>query len=69
VTDAVSVERLLGKGADMSRAQSIEHCLVCGDKASGYHYNALTCEGCKGRLCKNYSTEFKGVVYFSKNFC
>jgi hypothetical protein len=22
-----------------------ELCLVCGDKASGYHYNALTCEG------------------------
>ncbi|GMR41814.1 hypothetical protein PMAYCL1PPCAC_12009, partial [Pristionchus mayeri] len=25
-----------------------ELCLVCGDKASGYHYNALSCEGCKG---------------------
>ncbi|XP_012372477.1 bile acid receptor [Octodon degus] len=25
-----------------------EVCVVCGDKASGYHYNALTCEGCKG---------------------
>lgn len=24
-------------------------CMVCGDKASGYHYNALTCEGCKGK--------------------
>ncbi|XP_076813973.1 bile acid receptor-like isoform X1 [Clavelina lepadiformis] len=23
-------------------------CEVCGDRASGYHYNALTCEGCKG---------------------
>lgn len=30
-----------GKGQD-------ELCVVCGDKASGYHYNALTCEGCKG---------------------
>lgn len=35
MTDAVSVERLLGKGADMSRAQPIEYCVVCGDKASG----------------------------------
>merc|ERR1712110_276112 len=23
-------------------------CLVCGDKATGYHFNAMTCEGCKG---------------------
>lgn len=29
--------------------QQEELCLVCGDRASGYHYNALTCEGCKGR--------------------
>ncbi|XP_052322970.1 bile acid receptor-like [Oncorhynchus keta] len=27
-----------------------ELCVVCGGKASGYHYNALTCEGCKGLL-------------------
>ena len=25
-----------------------ELCLICGDRASGYHYNALACEGCKG---------------------
>jgi Zinc finger, C4 type (two domains) len=23
-------------------------CVVCGDRASGFHYNAYTCEGCKG---------------------
>lgn len=30
------------------RVKGEELCVVCGDKASGYHYNALTCEGCKG---------------------
>lgn len=34
------------------RVKGEELCVVCGDKASGYHYNALTCEGCKGeRSC------------------
>ncbi|XP_054242717.1 bile acid receptor isoform X3 [Indicator indicator] len=32
------------------RVKGEELCVVCGDKASGYHYNALTCEGCKGLL-------------------
>jgi len=27
-----------------------ELCRICGDRASGYHYNALSCEGCKGRI-------------------
>ena len=25
-------------------------CVICGDRASGYHYNALSCEGCKGEI-------------------
>ena len=28
----------------------LELCLVCGDRASGFHYNALSCEGCKGEF-------------------
>lgn len=34
--------------------QQEELCLVCGDRASGYHYNALTCEGCKGTCVTTY---------------
>uniref|UniRef100_A0A673XM80 Nuclear receptor subfamily 2, group C, member 2 n=1 Tax=Salmo trutta TaxID=8032 RepID=A0A673XM80_SALTR len=48
VTDAASVEQLLGKAGDVGRPQPIEYCVVCGDKASGRHYGAVSCEGCKG---------------------
>uniref|UniRef100_W5LKZ0 Nuclear receptor subfamily 2, group C, member 2 n=1 Tax=Astyanax mexicanus TaxID=7994 RepID=W5LKZ0_ASTMX len=48
VADAVSVERLLGKGGEVGRPQPVEYCVVCGDKASGRHYGAVSCEGCKG---------------------
>lgn len=37
-------------GHSTGKVKGEELCVVCGDKASGYHYNALTCEGCKGRM-------------------
>nr|BAP15927.1 ecdysone receptor A isoform [Henosepilachna vigintioctopunctata] len=43
--------------------QQEELCLVCGDRASGYHYNALTCEGCKGFFRRSIT---KNAVYQCK---
>ncbi|KFQ58055.1 Bile acid receptor [Pelecanus crispus] len=46
------------------RGKGEELCVVCGDKASGYHYNALTCEGCKGFFRRSIT---KNAVYKCKN--
>lgn len=50
-------------GAAGKRSQD-ELCVVCGDKASGYHYNALTCEGCKGFFRRSVT---KKAVYQCKS--
>ncbi|XP_058500348.1 bile acid receptor isoform X3 [Solea solea] len=46
------------------RVKGEELCVVCGDKASGYHYNALTCEGCKGFFRRSIT---KKAVYKCKS--
>lgn len=33
---------------EVSENEESRACGVCGDLAKGYHFNALTCEGCKG---------------------
>ena len=38
-------------------ARCKERCEVCGDKSTGYHYNAKTCEGCKGFFKRTITNE------------
>ncbi|KAK7884846.1 hypothetical protein WMY93_027969 [Mugilogobius chulae] len=51
-------------GSGGRRRDQDELCVVCGDKASGYHYNALTCEGCKGFFRRSVT---KKAVYQCKS--
>uniref|UniRef100_A0A8C2N908 Nuclear receptor domain-containing protein n=1 Tax=Capra hircus TaxID=9925 RepID=A0A8C2N908_CAPHI len=50
---ATPIPEAMASGEDEPR-----NCAVCGDQATGYHFHALTCEGCKGffRRTVNKST-------------
>ncbi|BFZ25602.1 hypothetical protein BsWGS_28641 [Bradybaena similaris] len=63
---------------DSDGENSMGACLICGDKASGYHYSVYSCEGCKGffkrSVQKNlqYCCKEQAVCYinkFSRNSC
>ncbi|NXE48239.1 THB protein, partial [Dromaius novaehollandiae] len=62
------------KGYIPSYLDKDELCVVCGDKATGYHYRCITCEGCKGffrrtiqkNLHPTYSCKYEGKCVIDK---
>ena len=58
----------------MNGSEGADLCVVCSDAATGYHYRAMTCEGCKVKI-KNWTISFVPPlfllcfrVFFSRNF-
>ncbi|XP_030644312.1 thyroid hormone receptor beta isoform X1 [Chanos chanos] len=62
------------KGYIPSYLDKDELCVVCGDKATGYHYRCITCEGCKGffrrtiqkNLNPTYTCKYEGKCVIDK---
>nr|XP_033781195.1 nuclear receptor subfamily 1 group I member 3 isoform X2 [Geotrypetes seraphini]XP_033781196.1 nuclear receptor subfamily 1 group I member 3 isoform X2 [Geotrypetes seraphini] len=42
-------------------------CIVCGDKATGYHFHVMSCEGCKGFFRRSISKGIRFTCPFSQN--
>uniref|UniRef100_A0A1E1WFH2 Nuclear receptor domain-containing protein n=1 Tax=Pectinophora gossypiella TaxID=13191 RepID=A0A1E1WFH2_PECGO len=55
-------------GLKKETAQSLQKiCLVCGDKALGYNFNAISCESCKAFFRRNALTSKEFKCPFTNN--
>uniref|UniRef100_A0A8C5AAU5 Vitamin D3 receptor A n=1 Tax=Gadus morhua TaxID=8049 RepID=A0A8C5AAU5_GADMO len=62
-----------GAGPDEFDRNAPRICGVCGDKATGFHFNAMTCEGCKGFFRRSmkrkasFTCPFNGTCNITKD--
>uniref|UniRef100_A0A0K0FC30 Transcription factor HNF-4 homolog (inferred by orthology to a D. melanogaster protein) n=1 Tax=Strongyloides venezuelensis TaxID=75913 RepID=A0A0K0FC30_STRVS len=53
----------VNKGND---SKSLSDCAICGDKATGKHYGALSCDGCKGFFRRTVRKKNNYICRFSR---
>ena len=50
-------------GVDAAEAKIPKVCAVCGDKALGYNFGAMTCESCKAFFRRNALTNKVRIIF------
>ncbi|KYB26567.1 hepatocyte nuclear factor 4-gamma isoform X2 [Tribolium castaneum] len=62
-----SLTATLSSGSAAGVAQMSQHCAICGDRATGKHYGAASCDGCKGFFRRSVRKNHLYTCRFSRN--
>ncbi|KAK7861891.1 hypothetical protein R5R35_001486 [Gryllus longicercus] len=57
----------VGGGAAAASGALSQHCAICGDRATGKHYGAASCDGCKGFFRRSVRKNHQYTCRFSRN--
>ncbi|VDO46092.1 unnamed protein product [Haemonchus placei] len=55
------------EGSSLNGLSSESLCAICGDKATGKHYGAVSCDGCKGFFRRTIRKRHAYSCRFNRN--